>query len=121
MAVVDFSKAKISDYTTGEGGSPFRTTNLNLGVNFYKKFPYKDSDGKERTRTTAQTINSDGTFTQHKGGSEQDYIFSGVFTDSGTSFVIMANNSYQGWLVSNISFSKGDIYCFAITINVPSA
>lgn len=115
MAVVDFSKAKVEMYSTGEGQSPFRTANINMGANFYKTFNDKDE------RTKATVINEGATFTQFLNAGFETYMFSGAFKDSGTSFVIMNNNTYQGWKVSNIRFNDNDTYVFAICIKVPNA
>lgn len=121
MAVVDFSKAKVEMFESGGGQSPAQVANINMGPNFYKTFPYKDKDGKDRTRTNAEVINAYSTFQRHLKNGADAYMFTGTFKDSGTSFVIMANNGYRGWKVSNVRFSEDDVYVFAIIVNVPYA
>lgn len=120
MSVVNFDNARITDHVSGSGGSPFRVENLNFGANFYKTYPYKEN-GKTIDRTKAARINRETSFVQYKNGENQYYLFTGVFSDSGTSFVISNNTNYQGWKVSNIKFNTGDVYAFVIVINVPES
>lgn len=114
MSVVDFSRAKVEMYTTGDGQSPFRVANINMSANFYETFDKAD-------RTKATVVNENATFTQFLYNGLETYMFSGSFKASGNSFIIMADNRYQGWKVSNVKYNEFDTYVFAICINVPNS
>lgn len=103
MAEVDFSNAIIEPALTD---TPTVNANLSLDSNLL----YSVSS------PSTSIVNSGATRLRLVNASKQMvYIYQGVFTTSGTEFLIhTSSNATAGWKVSNISFNSGDTYVFQI-------
>lgn len=104
ISVVDFSNAKI-ECVKSDGILNIDSSN---GLK-YANFILPNGSSANYNNKEVTSVKTNTTIT---------YIYYGIFSAGGTEFFVGYN---KGWRVSNISFSTGDPYCFAITVHTDNA